>query len=151
MKKYLILIISFAAALQINAQRDEKYRTDESISQQLKNNKVPGLQYAPAQSSAPAQVQPHTTMVEEIKNGKFGKVLSGGPSAPVATVAARSASQQLPSDKSASQAAQATQKAQAHPAVTIPSQGDVSGDAPLPAKEAPVKELKRLPVKKDQQ
>ncbi|MBO9657442.1 MAG: hypothetical protein J7527_01320 [Chitinophagaceae bacterium] len=151
MKKYMILVLLFAVTLQINAQNAEKNTTGESISQQLKNNKVPGLQYAPAQSSAPAQVQPHATMVEEIKNGKYGKVLSGGTSAPAPVTTARSANQQLSSDKSASQAAQALQKTQAPPALTIPSQGSISDDAVPPAKAAPVKELKRQPVKKDQQ
>lgn len=151
MKKYMIVVLLFAVTLEINAQNAEKNTTGESISQQLKNNKVPGLQYAPAQSSAPAQVQPHATMVEEIKNGKYGKVLSGGTSAPAPVATARSANQQLPSDKSASQAGQATQKSQAPPAITLPSQGNVSEEAAAPAKAAPVKELKRLPVKKDQQ
>ncbi|MCG2615599.1 hypothetical protein LZZ85_14960 [Terrimonas sp. NA20] len=150
MKKYLILTLSLVAVLEINAQNTEKNRTGESIGQQYKNNKVPGLQYASAQSSSPAQVQPHVSMVEEIKNGKYGKVLTGGAAAP-APSAARSANQKLASDRAASQAEPSGQKATAAPAFNIPSQGNVSEESAVPAKAVPANELKRLPVKKDQQ
>lgn len=147
----MILTLFLIAVLEINAQNAEKYRTDESIGQQLKNNKVPGLLYAPPQSSAPAQVQPHTSMVEDIKSGKYGKVQTGGASAPAPSVTARSASQKLTSDKAASQAEPAAQKTTSAPTVTIPSQGNVAEEAAVPAKAVPANEPKRLPVKKDQQ
>jgi patatin-like phospholipase/acyl hydrolase len=151
MKKYIVVAFALIAVMEINAQNAEKNRTGESVGQQLKNNKVPGLQYAPAQSSAPAQVQPHTSMVEDIKSGKYGKVQTGGVSAPAPAVAARSANQKLASDQSTSQAEQSGQKTQKMPGITIPSQGNVSEEAAAPAKATPANELKRLPVKKDQQ
>jgi hypothetical protein len=147
MKKYSLFALLLVLAFQVSAQETEKYRKDESIASQVLNNRVPGLQYAPESKAVP-QVQPHATMVEEIKAGKYGKVKTGGASAPSPSVTARSANVQLASEKSSVAGSGNSGKASQAPAVTLPSQGDVSEGAGS-AKPSVIKETKSLPVKKD--
>lgn len=147
MKKYSILVLSLILVLKLHAQETEKYSKNESVGQQLMKNKVPGLKYAPESPQATPQVQPHATMVEEIKNGKYGKVKTGGVSAPASSVPARNATVKLSSDQSSTQSAASSKKA-AVPAVIIPTQGDVSEGA-LEAQPATSGGKNVLPVKKD--
>jgi hypothetical protein len=149
MKKYsIVFFLAVCAALQLNAQ---EFRTDESITKQLKNNSVPGLRYAPVASSSRPQAQPHTTLVDEIKNGKYAPVKTGsGRAGSPAKATARSAGN-LPSDKPAAETVNAAKAAQKAPVVQAPPTQEGGSNAPAETKTAPVRGGKLNPVKKDQQ
>jgi len=96
-------------------------------------------------------VQPHETMAEQIKKGKFGPVKTGsGAAGSVARPAQRNAAD-LPSNKSASDAARAAKPAQTAPAAQTPPTQDGASEAPAGLKAVPAKKAKLIPVKKDQQ
>lgn len=150
MKKYtLFFLLLIIAGLRLNAQ---EYKTDESISKQLKNNSQPGMRYAPASSGVKAQPKPHATMVEEIRQGKHGRVQGGGSGAAPGTMRQFNAGNQatLPSSKSSGEAAQTAKAAAKTAAAQAPPTQD-GGNTPAETKAVPVKELKALPVKKTQQ
>lgn len=148
MKKYsIVFFLAVFAALQLNAQ---EFRTDESITKQLKNNSVPGMKYAPAASASRPQVQPHTTLVEEINKGKYAPVKAGSGRVGSTAKTTPRATGTLPSDKSAADAAKAAKTAQKAPVVQTPPTQE-GGGAPAETKTAPVRGGKLNPVKKDQQ
>ena len=147
-KKLVVFLLIISGALQLNAQ---EFRTDESITKQLKNNAVPGLKYAPAAPSSSPQVQPHATLVEEINRGKFAPVQAGSGRIGSTAKAASRKTGSLPSDKSATDAANAAKATQKAPVVLAPPTQEGGSGAPAEIKIAPVKGGKLNPVKKDQQ
>ncbi|PZR25010.1 MAG: hypothetical protein DI535_19810 [Citrobacter freundii] len=149
MKKYpIVFFLLFLAAAQLNAQ---EFRTDESITKQLKNNSVPGLKYSTETSTAKPQVQPHATLIEEINKGKYAPVKSGPGTARSSAKPAQPNAADLPSNKSATDAAREAKAAQKAPVVQAPPTQDGGSGAPAETRTAPVRGGKLDPVKKDQQ
>lgn len=71
MKKKISIIIAFLFGICANLQAQE-YKADESIGSQLKNNRVPGALYAPAQQNKPLKNKGFvgSSLAKEMKEGK---------------------------------------------------------------------------------
>lgn len=142
-KNSLFLLLLVIAGVQLNAQ--DEFRTNESISKQLKNNTQPGMKYGPATQPAATTSKGFTgsSLAKEIKEGKYGKVQQGSSSAPAARAGKTNApnTASLPSNKSAAETDKEIKAAKAKMPVQPPMQEEKS--------ETPVKE-KTVPVKKDQ-
>ena len=129
MKKYLCFI---ALLLAMNLPCiSQEFRNDESIASQLKNNKQPGLQYAPAASQPSANKKTFTgsSLAKEMKEGKLLPVQRGGTSS-VPAAAARPANVSLPSDKSAEVVQNELKAEKTVPAVLPPMQEENKGNSP---------------------
>lgn len=104
-KNSLFLLLLVIAGVQLNAQ--DEFRTNESISKQLKNNTQPGMKYGPATQPAATTSKGFTgsSLAKEIKEGKYGKVQQGSSSAPAARAGKTNVpnTASLPSNKSAAE------------------------------------------------
>ncbi len=136
MKKYIIVSVLLVGAITTQAQ---VFKTDESISSQLKNNNQPGMKYAaeakPAKPvSSKATEENSMTLVQKIKEGKLGMpVKTGGAltqSKPVAV--SKPAGVTIASEQSAAEAnakLEAAAKAKTAATVALPSQEEKSKEA----------------------
>lgn len=147
MKKFVSFFLLIIIGLRLNAQ---EFKTDESIATQLKNNRQPGMRYAPVVTTT-LQVKPHATMVEEIKKGKYGKIQTSSANVQTAPSSAGATDKkaELPSNVSAEQSRQELESSEKKSAVqSIPTQeSGEPGSAPASISKAP----KAATVKKEQQ
>jgi hypothetical protein len=139
-KNYFFLLLLTVISVQLSAQ--EEFRTDESISKQLKNNKQPGMKYAPATQPAasPSKGFTGSSLAKAIREGKYGQVQQGSASAPVKKVSNAGASNaaSLPSNKSAAEVEKELKASKAKIPAPPPMQEEKS-EAPAKGKTAPVK------------
>lgn len=145
MKKNILFLFLIIAGAQLNAQ---EFKTDESISKQLRNNTQPGMKYAPATQPAAKSSRGFTgsSLAKEIKEGKYGPVKQGSSAAPVVgratNAGASNAATSLPSNKSAAEVEKELKASTSKIPAPPPMQEEKS--------EAPAKG-KTIPVKKAQQ
>lgn len=102
-------------------------------------------------SASRSQAQPHATLVEEIQKGKYAPVKAGSGKVGSTAKTTLRATGTLPSDKSATDAANAAKATQKAPVMQTPPTQEGGSGAPAEAKTAPVRGGKLNPVKKDQQ
>lgn len=142
-KNYFFLLLLTIIGAQVNAQ---EFRTDESISKQLKNNTQPGMKYAPATQPAasPSKGFTGSSLAKAIREGKYGQVQQGAASAPVKKVSNAGASNaaSLPSNKSAAEVEKEMKASQVKIPAPPPMQEEKS-EAPAKGKTAPVKKAQQ--------
>jgi hypothetical protein len=143
-KNSLFLLLLIITIAQLNAQ---EFRTDESVSKQLKNNAQPGLKYGTATSPSANSSKGFagSSLAKEIKEGKYGPLQAGSPSS-----AARSGNAQapaaaaLPSSKSSAETEQESKasKASKAEAPKLPPMQEEKAEAPGKVK-TPVKKVQQ--------
>lgn len=145
-KNCLFLLLLTVISAQLNAQ--DEFRTDESISKQLKNNTQPGMKYAPAAKPAasPSKGFTGSSLAKAIREGKYGQVQQGSGSAPVKKISNAGASNAttLPSNKSAAEAEKEIKAAKAKDKVPAPPpMQEEKSEAPAKGKTVPVKKAQQ--------
>ncbi|MGN6293453.1 MAG: hypothetical protein ACTHMV_11985 [Chitinophagaceae bacterium] len=140
MKKDILFLLLLIAGIQLNAQ---EFRTEESISKQLKNNTQPGMKYGPAVQPAanPSKGFTGSSLAKEIREGKYSRVQQGSAAAPATNRARNTGTANaatLPSNKSAEEVAREIKASQSKMPVPPPMQEEKNG-TPVLEKTTPVK------------
>lgn len=140
MKKDLLFLLLLITGIQLSAQ---EFKTDESISRQLRSNTQPGMKYGSTvqHAASPSKGFTGSSLAKEIKEGKFIQVQQGSSASPVTNRARNAGAAKattLPSNKSAEEVDKEIKASPSKMPVPPPMQEEKNG-TPAQEKTVPVK------------